>query len=85
MAMNDRDIPLTTSVNGTLMARRVVARIKGSDPSGEGSGRRLSVPAGGCAVMACTVQGMARVRSGQARPCPEVSDRSVRRGLRGQA
>ena len=31
-------------------------------------------------MTACTVQGMARVRSGQACPCPVVSDRSVRRG-----
>ncbi len=34
------------------------------------SGRRLPVPAGGGSVTACTVQGMARVRSGQARPAP---------------
>ena len=45
-----------------------------------GLGRRLSVPAGGGPVTACTVQGMARVRSGQACPCPVVSGRSVRRG-----
>ncbi len=31
-------------------------------------------------MTACTVQGMARVRSGQACPCPVVSGRSVRRG-----
>ena len=31
-------------------------------------------------MTARTVQGMARVRSGQARPCPVVSGRSVRRG-----
>ncbi len=31
-------------------------------------------------MTACTVHGMARVRSGQACPCPVVSDRSVRRG-----
>jgi hypothetical protein len=34
------------------------------------------------AVTARTVQGMARVRSGQAPACPLVSDRSVRRGSR---
>ena len=34
---------------------------------------------------ASTVQGMARVRSGQAPAWPLVSDRSVRSGLRGQA
>jgi hypothetical protein len=31
-------------------------------------------------VMARTIQGMARVRTGQAPTCPVVSDRSVRRG-----
>ena len=37
------------------------------------------------AVTARTVQGMARVRSGQAPAWPLVSDRSVRSGLQGQA
>ena len=36
-------------------------------------------------MTARTVQGMARVRSGQAPAWPLVSDRSVRRGLQGQA
>ena len=36
-------------------------------------------------VTARTVQGMARVRSGQALAWPLVSVRSVRRGLQGQA
>jgi len=36
-------------------------------------------------VTACTVQGMARVRSGQAPAWPLVSDRSARRGLQDQA
>ena len=40
---------------------------------------------GNCPVTARTVQGMARVRSGQAPAWPLVSDRSVRRELRGQA
>ena len=35
---------------------------------------------GYCPATACTVQGMARVRSGQAPAWPLVSDRSVRRG-----
>ena len=39
-------------------------------PVAWGVGRRLSVPAGGDLVTARTMQGMARVRSGQARPCP---------------
>jgi len=37
------------------------------------------------AVIARTLQGMARVRSGQAPAWRLVSDRSVRSGLRGQA
>ena len=36
-------------------------------------------------MTARTLQGMARVRSGQAPAWPLVSDRSVRSGLRGQA
>jgi len=36
-------------------------------------------------VTASTVQGMARVRSGQAPAWPLVSDRSARRGLQDQA
>ena len=37
---------------------------------------------GNCPVTACTVQGMARVRTGQAPAWPLSSDRSVRRGSR---
>lgn len=36
-------------------------------------------------MTASTMQGMARVQSGQAPAWPLISDRSVRRGLRGQA
>ena len=42
--------------------------------------RRLSLPAGNCPVTARSMQGMARVRSGQAPAWPLSSDRSVRRG-----
>ncbi len=58
----------------------VPAAADGLDPSCGALGRRLPVPVRGCPVTACTVQGMARVRSGQARPRPVVSGRSVRRG-----
>jgi len=41
---------------------------------------RLSLSSGNCAVTARTLQGMARVRPGQAPAWPLSSDRSVRRG-----
>jgi hypothetical protein len=54
----------------------------GSCQPSEGPGQLLSLVYGVCFVAARTVQGMARVRSGQAPAWPLVSDRSVRRGSR---
>ncbi|MGZ4619815.1 MAG: hypothetical protein ACXV3F_14155 [Frankiaceae bacterium] len=53
----------------------------GSYPSSEASGERVCPACPGVRpVTARTVQGMARVRSGQAPAWPLVSDRSARRG-----
>ena len=52
----------------------------GSYPPSEAQHDGLSFAPGNCSVTARTVQGMARVRSGQAPAWPLSSDRSVRRG-----
>ena len=59
----------------------VVQRL-GSSRGGRGIDPGYLFPPGNCAVTARTVQGMARVRSGQAPAWPLSSDRSVRRGSR---
>ncbi len=58
------------------------AACDGSCQSSEASRGLLSLAPGDCPVTACTVQGMARVRSGQAPAWPLSSDRSGRRGSR---
>jgi hypothetical protein len=58
----------------------VLGRNRGLSPVVWGLTRRLPPGLGICPVIARTVQGMARVRSGQAPAWPLVSDRSVRRG-----
>jgi hypothetical protein len=87
--MSDRECPCLTLRSGTYRARASSSRT-----SGVLGGWPLSqltevwvIADAGCRqgsllYRARTVQGMARVQSGQARAWPLVSDRSVRRGSR---
>ena len=70
LSAGDRKYPLLTGRSGTWRARRPHPHL----------GVLVLV-----VVTARTVQGMARVRSGQAPAWPLVSGRSARSGLRGQA
>ena len=94
--LSDREFPCLTLRSGTYRARARLrspvvrpsefvasACVDSIAPFMGGSGHSAYIPdLGSCAVTACTLQGMARVRSGQAPAWPLVSGRSVRSGSR---
>jgi hypothetical protein len=95
LSESDRDFPALTGRSGTQRARPLrpeLAAVLGGWPvsqltEGVGDSSCLLLPGVGavlgcCIVTARTVQGMARVRSGQALAWPLSSDRSVRRDIR---
>ena len=91
--MSDREFPRLTASSGTQRARGAAAHdgrhlgalflITAQRPMalrGTSRGHGLPAPRPSAPMTPCTLQGMARVQSGQATAWPSVSDRSVRRG-----